>query len=165
MNRGDGIHFLQASYHLQGTISFTFKSLIRRHYEAGARPVLLEAIIGRQREAAHITMTSYISSLTLPGYIFERPAAAVLLPVLFGTGVGFSMRRTRPLPNSLSSTRFVAQLTLSSEANPGYLSRPKTASSQTSSICLRPSMDKPLCRYGLRLIPRLDHGHGILEHS
>ncbi len=38
-------------------------------------------------------MTNYIHSLTLPGALFEQPAVAILLPVILGTGVGFSMQR------------------------------------------------------------------------
>ena len=38
-------------------------------------------------------MTSYIPSVTLPGFVFERPALSILLPVLLGTGVGFSVQR------------------------------------------------------------------------
>ncbi len=38
-------------------------------------------------------MTNYIPSLTLPGTLFEHPAVAILLPVILGTGVGFSMQR------------------------------------------------------------------------
>ncbi|KAK4981875.1 hypothetical protein LTR66_009636 [Elasticomyces elasticus] len=37
-------------------------------------------------------MTTYIPSVTLPGFLFEQPAAAILLPVALGTGVGFSVR-------------------------------------------------------------------------
>lgn len=41
-------------------------------------------------------MGSYIPSITLPGYVFEKPAVAILVPVLLGTGVGFSQRRRGP---------------------------------------------------------------------
>ncbi|KAK5117609.1 hypothetical protein LTR62_005031 [Meristemomyces frigidus] len=37
-------------------------------------------------------MTTYIPSLTLPSVVFEQPAAAILLPVLAGTAIGFSTR-------------------------------------------------------------------------
>ncbi|KAK3675532.1 hypothetical protein LTR78_004615 [Recurvomyces mirabilis] len=37
-------------------------------------------------------MTTYIPSLTLPSIVFEQPAAAILLPVVAGTAVGFSTR-------------------------------------------------------------------------
>lgn len=37
-------------------------------------------------------MTSYIPSLTLPGFVFEQPAVAILLPIAAGTAVGFSTR-------------------------------------------------------------------------
>lgn len=37
-------------------------------------------------------MTTHIPSLTLPTYIFESPAASILLPVALGTAVGFSTR-------------------------------------------------------------------------
>lgn len=33
-------------------------------------------------------MTTYIPSLTLPAFLFEQPAAAVLLPVAAGTAIG-----------------------------------------------------------------------------
>lgn len=38
-------------------------------------------------------MTSYIPSLTLPSFLFENPAAAILLPVACGTALGFSISR------------------------------------------------------------------------
>ncbi|KAG9907949.1 TspO/MBR-related protein, partial [Aureobasidium melanogenum] len=37
-------------------------------------------------------MTTYIPHLTLPSFIFEKPAASVLLPVALGTAVGYSTR-------------------------------------------------------------------------
>ncbi|MCJ1249206.1 hypothetical protein MMC30_006429 [Trapelia coarctata] len=36
-------------------------------------------------------MTSYIPSITLPGQIFAQPAASILLPIVLGTSVGFSI--------------------------------------------------------------------------
>jgi benzodiazapine receptor len=40
-------------------------------------------------------MTTYIPSLTLPSFIFEKPAVSVLLPVLAGTAIGYSTRPDR----------------------------------------------------------------------
>ncbi|KAF4309016.1 TspO/MBR-related protein [Botryosphaeria dothidea] len=37
-------------------------------------------------------MTTFIPALTLPSAVFETPAVAVLLPVVAGTGIGFSLR-------------------------------------------------------------------------
>lgn len=37
-------------------------------------------------------MTTYIPSLTIPGIVFEKPALAILLPVILGTSVGFSVQ-------------------------------------------------------------------------
>ncbi|KAF2099474.1 TspO/MBR-related protein [Rhizodiscina lignyota] len=37
-------------------------------------------------------MTTYIPSLTLPAFVFEKPAAAVLLPIVLGQAVGLSAR-------------------------------------------------------------------------
>jgi len=37
-------------------------------------------------------MTTYIPSLTIPGIVFEKPALAILLPVILGTSIGFSIR-------------------------------------------------------------------------
>ncbi|KAK4545659.1 hypothetical protein LTR36_002612 [Oleoguttula mirabilis] len=37
-------------------------------------------------------MTTYIPSLTLPGFLFENAAASILLPVAAGTAIGFSTR-------------------------------------------------------------------------
>lgn len=37
-------------------------------------------------------MTSYISSITLPAFLFENSAASILLPVALGTAVGYSNR-------------------------------------------------------------------------
>jgi hypothetical protein len=38
-------------------------------------------------------MTAYIPSITLPAFIFERPAAAILLPLTLGNAIGYSTRR------------------------------------------------------------------------
>lgn len=35
---------------------------------------------------------AYVPSLTLPSQVFASPAASILLPILAGTGVGFSTR-------------------------------------------------------------------------
>jgi hypothetical protein len=42
-------------------------------------------------------MTTYIPSLTLPTFLFENPAAAILLPVACGTAIGFSISRNTAL--------------------------------------------------------------------
>lgn len=39
-------------------------------------------------------MTTYIPSLTLPAFIFEQPAASILLPVVAGAGIGYATRPT-----------------------------------------------------------------------
>ncbi|KAK3117940.1 hypothetical protein LTR53_000232 [Teratosphaeriaceae sp. CCFEE 6253] len=41
-------------------------------------------------------MTTYIPSLTLPTILFSNPAAAILLPVLAGSLIGFSIRPKEP---------------------------------------------------------------------
>jgi hypothetical protein len=41
-------------------------------------------------------MTTYIPSLTLPNFIFEQPAVAILLPVVAGAAIGYSTRRETP---------------------------------------------------------------------
>lgn len=38
-------------------------------------------------------MTSYMPSITLPGLVFEQPAAAILFPVALGTAIGFAVSR------------------------------------------------------------------------
>jgi translocator protein len=38
-------------------------------------------------------MTTFIPQLTLPFPLFDKPAAAILLPIALGTAVGFSTRR------------------------------------------------------------------------
>lgn len=40
-----------------------------------------------------IKMTTYIPSVTIPGFILEKPAASILLPIGLGTAVGFSVSR------------------------------------------------------------------------
>jgi hypothetical protein len=45
------------------------------------------------RHKIFTNMTSYIPSLTLPSFLFENPAAAILLPVACGTAIGFSISR------------------------------------------------------------------------
>ncbi|KAF2403993.1 TspO/MBR-related protein [Trichodelitschia bisporula] len=37
-------------------------------------------------------MTSHIPSLTLPAFIFDSPAASILLPISIGTAIGYSTR-------------------------------------------------------------------------
>ncbi|KAH7123793.1 benzodiazepine receptor family protein-like protein [Dendryphion nanum] len=37
-------------------------------------------------------MTTYISSITLPAFLFEQPAASILLPVVCGAGIGYTTR-------------------------------------------------------------------------
>lgn len=39
-------------------------------------------------------MSTYIPSLTLPKFIFEKPAAAILLPLALGNAVGLSIAQT-----------------------------------------------------------------------
>jgi benzodiazapine receptor len=38
-------------------------------------------------------MTTYIPSLTLPSFVFDNPAVAILLPVVAGTAIGYSNKR------------------------------------------------------------------------
>ncbi len=38
-------------------------------------------------------MTTYIPGLTLPEQVFAQPASSILLPIMLGTGVGFTMQR------------------------------------------------------------------------
>ncbi|KAI9657590.1 MAG: hypothetical protein M1821_002766 [Bathelium mastoideum] len=40
-------------------------------------------------------MTTYIPSITIPGFILEKPAAAILLPIGLGTAVGFGVSPKR----------------------------------------------------------------------
>lgn len=37
-------------------------------------------------------MTTHIPSLTIPAFVFEQPAASILLPIALGTAVGFAAR-------------------------------------------------------------------------
>lgn len=46
-------------------------------------------------------MTTYIPNLTLPSFIFNNPAASILLPIALGTAVGFGTQRTPPPPPPL----------------------------------------------------------------
>ncbi|MCJ1351896.1 MAG: hypothetical protein MMC33_001880 [Icmadophila ericetorum] len=39
-------------------------------------------------------MTTYIPSITIPGYVFAQPAASIFLPIVLGTSVGFAIRPT-----------------------------------------------------------------------
>lgn len=47
-------------------------------------------------------MTTYLPSLTLPSFLFEHPAAAILLPVACGTAIGFGISRMSPLLLSIA---------------------------------------------------------------
>lgn len=38
-------------------------------------------------------MTTFVPALTLPAAVFEQPAAAILLPVVAGAGIGYLTRR------------------------------------------------------------------------
>ncbi|CAD6505409.1 BgTH12-00900 [Blumeria graminis f. sp. triticale] len=40
-------------------------------------------------------MTTFIPSITLPAAVFANPASSILLPVIAGAGLGYSMRPTR----------------------------------------------------------------------
>lgn len=57
---------------------------------------------------AYDKMTSYIPSITIPGIIFEKPALSILLPVVLGTSVGFSVQG-----ECTNENLFLAALTLS----------------------------------------------------
>lgn len=37
-------------------------------------------------------MTTHIPSLTIPAFVFEQPAASILVPIALGTAVGFAAR-------------------------------------------------------------------------
>lgn len=39
-------------------------------------------------------MTTYIPSLTLPTAVFQHAATSILLPIAFGTAIGYSTKRT-----------------------------------------------------------------------
>jgi hypothetical protein len=47
------------------------------------------------------TMTTFVPFLTLPAAVFASPAVSILLPVVAGTAVGFSVQRTYILIHSL----------------------------------------------------------------
>ena len=40
-----------------------------------------------------LTMTTFIPALTLPSAVFSTPAAAILLPVTIGAGIGYAISR------------------------------------------------------------------------
>lgn len=48
-------------------------------------------------------MTSYLSSLTLPPFVFATPAVAILLPLALGNAIGFVTRR-KYLPQFIGSS-------------------------------------------------------------
>ena len=48
-------------------------------------------------------MTTYIPSLTIPGFILEKSAASILLPVGLGTAIGFSVSREKILQTTTST--------------------------------------------------------------
>ncbi|KAK3310010.1 TspO/MBR family-domain-containing protein [Chaetomium strumarium] len=52
-------------------------------------------------------MTTYIPSLTLPEAVFNNLPGSILLPVVLGTAVGFSTRRTSPR-HDLTTAPFAA---------------------------------------------------------
>lgn len=41
-------------------------------------------------------MTTFIPNLTLPAQVFSTPAISILLPVVLGAAVGYSVSRTSP---------------------------------------------------------------------
>ncbi|OMP87658.1 Translocator protein-like protein [Diplodia seriata] len=49
-------------------------------------------------------MTTFVPALTLPAAVFERPAAAILLPVVAGAGIGYLTRPADPAPAQTDST-------------------------------------------------------------
>lgn len=44
----------------------------------------------------HSIMTTFIPNLTLPDQVFSTPAISILLPVVLGAAVGYSVSRTPP---------------------------------------------------------------------
>jgi hypothetical protein len=95
-------------------------------------------------------MTTYVPSLTLPSFLFENPAAAILLPVACGTAIGFSISRMRPV----SVYRHL--LTDSSKRHPNHIQGVEAASAASAGLGLWPSMDRSLRYHGLHCLPRLD---------
>ncbi|KAF2869299.1 benzodiazepine receptor family protein-like protein [Massariosphaeria phaeospora] len=50
-------------------------------------------------------MTTYIPSLTLPAFVFEQPAVSILLPVVCGTAIGYSISPTKESQRQYRATK------------------------------------------------------------
>lgn len=105
-------------------------------------------------------MTTFISNLTLPAQVFSTPAISILLPVVLGAAVGYSVSRTSSFLYSFQTYKIkhlkhnklyylCVYPTYSQTTNPQKISRIKTTTPPASTLGLRPRLDHPLWPYGI----------------
>jgi hypothetical protein len=95
-------------------------------------------------------MTTFIPALTLPRFVFEQPAVAILLPVVCGAGIGYATRRMFFFGAYIG---FVL-ITNSTDSRPneGDIWKAEAASTQSSSLGIWASMDDFVCCNGIYCI-------------
>lgn len=117
-------------------------------------------------------MTTFIPKLTLPAQVFSNPAISILLPVVLGAAVGYSVSRTSPFLYSFQTYKYFKRNKLyypcvyrkfSQSTNPQKISRIKTATPTPSTLDLRPRLDHPLCSHGILSLQGLDCWNYIPE--
>lgn len=106
-------------------------------------------------------MTTYISSLTLPSFVFENPAVSILLPLVCGTATGFAISREFFFhrAGAIVKSSNIENSKCVSDSIP-YI---EAASSASARLCLRPGLDSIVCNHGLHGLPRIHHWHILLE--
>lgn len=106
-------------------------------------------------------MTSHLPSLTLPSFVFENPAIAILLPVVCGTATGFAISRKKSILQ-VQRRRPGRRLTSAcSQCLPDRVPHAQAAASASTGLRLRASMDGAVCHHGLHRVPCLHHGHRV----
>ena len=117
-------------------------------------------------------MTTFIPNLTFPAQVFSTPAISILLPVVLGAAVGYSVSRTSPFLYSFQIHKYLKRNKIyyprvyppySQSTNPQKISRIKTATPPPSTLGLRPRLDHPLCPHGILSLQSLDYWNYIPE--
>lgn len=117
-------------------------------------------------------MTTFIPNLTLPAQVFSTPAISILLPVVLGAAVGYSVSRTYSFLYSFQACYYFKRNksyypcvypSNSQTTNPKKISRIKTATPPPSTLGLRPRLDHPLWPHGILSLQSLDCWNYIPE--
>ena len=112
-------------------------------------------------------MTTYIPNLTLPSFVFNNPAASVLLPIALGTAVGYSTRRmiSPPPPCFLIPLTFKPPNRSHSPRLPTSVHVMEAAAFPPAPLGLWPRLDRSLRHDGLLGLPRRTPRHLASQHA